>query len=262
MADNLPAVGENLFEPSFANPDFGQEKDDNANESHNRHLASLLFLSYRLSQGGIGIQNRMLLYIEENFHPDLLVSPQSRGVRELTHKVVGRFFLDQRHHPATAIPWEDYSTNVPIKTDTIVTNELAGLFERFHDRDQIKDFTSDIAGIAEGVIIMDGDYLSRPGGRAGDSANLKVVVSPYRRDPFDSMFIKYSILGTSTGAVEFDILFSKLADKDVLVQFDEYARRRLLFVVDTYCAHHPDLQSDERIATFKQFCLELVNGER
>ena len=231
-------------------------------EARDRHFARLIFLSYRLSQGGIGIQNRILMYVEENFHPELMDSPRAEAVKALTHKIVGRFFLDQRTHPATAIPWEDDSPEASIKTDVIVTNELAGLFGRFHDRQEIKDFNSDIVGIAQGVIIMDGDYLSRPGGRAGDSKELKVVVSPYKRDPYDSMFIKYSVLGVGTGAAEFDAIFSQLATADVLRQLDEYSVKRLKFVTETYCSHHPELASDVRMMDFNKLCSELLDGRR
>lgn len=223
-----------------------------------QHRANLIFLSYRFSQGGIGTQNRELLYIEENFHPDLMGSAQ---VKALTHKLVGRYFLDQHLHPATAIPWEDDSPEAAVKTERLVTNELAGLFERFEDRAQIADFTSDIAGIGQSVVVMDTDYLRRPGGRAGDSEDLKIVVSPYSRDPYESLFIKHAVLGVSTKTIEFDDIFRQLAAEEVMQQFDQYTLRQLLFVINTYTQHHPDVGQDKRIRRIEAQCKELLHGK-
>lgn len=222
-----------------------------------QHFANLIFLSYRFSQGGIGTQNRMLLYLEEHFHPGLMVGEQAKA---LTHKMVGKFFLNQQLHPATAIPWEDDSPEAAIKTGQLVVNELAGLFGRFEDRQQIADFTSDVVGIAQSVIVMDTDYLSRPGGRAGDSEDLKIVVSPYKRDPYDSLFVRYSVLGADTKTVEFDDIFHRLAAEEVLRQLDPYALRQLQFVIDTYNYHHPGAEQDERITRVATRCRELLRG--
>ncbi len=245
-------------------PPFGAELGSLAMERAVavQHHANLIFLSYRFSQGGIGTQNRMLLYIEENFHSDLMGGEQAKYMKALTHKMVGRYFLDQRLHPATAIPWEDDSPGAAVKTERLVTNELAGLFERFEDREQIADFTSDVAGIARSVIVMDTDYLSRPSGRAGDSENLKIVVSPYSRDPYDSLFIKYSVLGTSTKTSEFDDIFQQLAMEETMRQFDQYTLRQLRFVIDVYTQHHPYARQDDRITRVKTLCTELLYGRQ
>jgi hypothetical protein len=212
-----------------------------------KHLANLIFLSYRFSQGGIGTQNRMLLFIEENFYPDLMVGARAEEVRNLTHRIVGKYFLNQQLHPATAIPWEDDSPQATKKTDLLVVNELAGLFGRFKDRTEIASFTSDIAGIAQSVIVMDTDYLSRPGGRGGDSEALKITVDPYPRDPYDSLYIKHAVLGKSTNTAEYDVIFGQLAGDDVATQFDRYTLGQLGFITSTYIAHHPDTADDERL---------------
>jgi hypothetical protein len=242
-------------------PPFGVELGSLAMETSAQHRANLIFLSYRFSQGGIGTQNRMLLYIEENFHPGLMGGEQAELMKARTHRIVGRYFLDQRLHPATAIPWEDDSPEAAVKTERLVTNELAGLFERFEDREQIANFTSDIAGIGQSVIVMDTDYLSRPGGRAGDSEDLKIVVSPYNRDPYDSLFIKYSVLGTSTNTTEFDDIFQRLATEETMCQFDQYTLRQLQFVIDVYARHHPEAEQDERLVRVKTLCAELLHGQ-
>lgn len=226
-----------------------------------QHLANLIFLSYRFSQGGIGTQNRMLLYIEENFHPGLMSGERHEEVHQITHKTVGRYFLDQSLHPATAIPWEDDSPEASIKTELLVTNELAGLFERFTDRQQIAGFTSDLPGIAQSVIVMDTDYLKRPGGRAGDSKDMKIVVSPYRRDPYESLFIRHAVLGVSTNTVEFDAIFRNLSTMETMNDLDGYTIRQLIFVVDTYLDHHPDMTNNERIIGIRKWCAELLNGK-
>lgn len=227
-----------------------------------QHRADLIFLSYRFSQGGIGTQNRMLLYIEENFDSGIMGAGNLDQLNELTHRMVGRYFLNQKLHPATAIPWEDDSPEASIKTDQLVANELTGLFERFRDRKQIATFSSDVAGIAQSVIVMDADYLSRPGGRAGDSEALKIVVSPFLRDPYDSMFIKYSVLGTSTNTVEFDSIFRLLANNATMQQFDQYTLRQLQYVINTYTDQHPEGQPDERIAQVSAVCEGLLHARR
>lgn len=224
-----------------------------------QHRANLIFLSYRLSQGGIGTQNRLLLYVEENFHPNLMDQSQ---VREIAQRMIGRYFLNQKLHPATAIPWEDDSQEGSVKTDLMVKNELTGLFERFEDRSQIDTFTSDLAGIAQSVIVMDTDYLRRPGGRAGDSEDLKIVVSPYNRDPYDSLFIKYAVFSESTHATEYDEIFSKLASSNIIDKFDQYSLRQLLYVIDTYGQYHPETLSDIRLQNIKQLCEEQLRARQ
>ena len=247
-------------ESEGAPPLFGPEPDALAAEygTTAQHLANLVFLSYRFSQGGIGTQNRMLLYVDEKFYPGFMEDERVPG---LTHKLVGRYFLDQRLHPATAIPWEDDSPEAAVKTPQLVTNELARLFERFKDREQIASFTSDLAGIAQSVIVMDTDYLSRPGGRAGDSENLKIVVSPYARDAYDSLFIKHSVLGKSTNTTEFDDIFSQLATEPIMRQFDQYTLRQLQYVIGVYTEQHPGTEHDERIMNVKTLCMELLHGQ-
>lgn len=222
--------------------------------------ANIIFLSYRLSQGGIGTQNRLLLCVEDNYLPDLFAEDQLDEVKRLAWGMIGPFFLNQKLHPATAIPWEDDRPEAAIKTDQLVTNELAGLFDRFADRDQIRTFTGDLAGIAQSVIAMDADYLNRPGGRGGDSADLKIVVSPYARDPYDSTFVKYSILGVSTNSVEFDGIFGQLASEHVINELDPIARQQMESVINMYLQTHPDLKDDQRILRVKSLCAEVRNG--
>ncbi|MEK7599881.1 MAG: hypothetical protein AAB462_02510 [Patescibacteria group bacterium] len=225
-----------------------------------QHRANIIFLSYRLSQGGIGTQNRLLLCMEDNYLPELFADEQLDEVKRLAWDMIGPFFLNQKLHPATAIPWEDDSPEAAVKTDQLVTNELAGLFDRFDDRDQIRTFTGDLAGIAQSVIAMDADYLNRPSGRAGNSANLKIVVSPYARDPYDSIFVRYSILGVSTKSVEFDDMFSQLASEYVVKELDPIARKQMGSVLDMYLQTHPDLRGDQRILRVKSLCEEHQDG--
>lgn len=231
-----------------------------AESANDQYLGTLVFLSYRYSQGGIGTQNRMLLHIEEQFHPSMFTGDKSTAVHEVAHKMIGKYFLDQSLHPATALPWEDDSPEAAIKSWQLVTNELTGLFERFRKREQIADFDSDIVGIAQSVIMMDADYLRRPGGRAGDSEDLKIVVSPYRRDAYDSLFIKYAILGTSTNTIEFDEIFSSLANEDVLRQFDAFSLRQLKNIIAKYVEMHPETDGDRRITAVSSLCAELLDA--
>lgn len=225
-----------------------------------QHLASIIFLSYRFSQGGIGTQNRMLLYLEENFYPDIMVGDRADEVKALTHRIVGKYFLNQQLHPATAIPWEDDSPEALVKTDQIVTNEIDGLFGRFKDRQEIAAFDSDIAGIAQSVIVMDADYLARPGGRGGDSEKLKITVDPFARDPYDSWYVKYAVLGNSTNTREYDAIFSQLADEEVVRQFDIFTLKQLQFVLGTYVQNHDIEPQETRLTNLQQLITERINA--
>lgn len=225
-----------------------------------QHLANVVFLSYRYSQGGIGTQNRMLLFLEENFHPNLMVSDSQQEVHALTHRMVGRYFLNQSLHPATAIPWEDEFSGTFKKSEQLVTNELAGLFGRFKDRAEIATFSSDVVGIAQSVIVMDMDYLSRAGGRGGDSEKLMIRVDDYGRDPHDSLFIKHAILGKGTNTVEYDAIFSRIGSEDTIRQFDPYTLRQLQFVSDAYLETHQDADVVGPVQQLQGLCAELLNG--
>lgn len=226
-----------------------------------QHLANIVFLSYRYSQGGIGTQNRMLLFLEENFHPDLMVGDDQQAVRTLTHRMVGRYFLNQNLHPATAIPWEDESPETFRKSEQLVTNELAGLFGRFEDRAEIATFSGDVVGIAQSVIVMDMDYLSRAGGRGGSSDKLMIRVDDYARDSHDSLFIKHAILGKATNTIEYDTIFSCIGSEDIIRQFDPYTLRQLQFVGDAYLETHHDVTTVESVQQLRGLCMELLNGK-
>lgn len=228
-----------------------------------QHLANVVFLSYRYSQGGIGTQNRMLLFVEENFHPNLMVGDGQQAVRTMTHRMVGRYFLNQSLHPATAIPWDDEFSESFKKSEQLVTNELAGLFGRFEDqnRTEIATFSSDVVGIAQSVIVMDMDYLSRVGGRGGDSEKLMIRVDDYARDPNDSLFIKHAILGKGTNTVEYDAIFSCIGSEDTIRQLDPYTLRQLQFVSDTYLETHRDADVIGPVRQLQGLCTELLNGK-
>lgn len=226
-----------------------------------QHLANIVFLSYRYSQGGIGTQNRMLLFLEKNFHPNLIVGNEQQEVHTLTHRMVGKYFLNPSLHPATAIPWEDESPESFRKSEQLVTNELAGLFGRFENRAEIASFSSDVVGIAQSVIVMDMDYLSRPGGRGGDSEKLMIRVDNYPRDPHDSLFIKHAILGKSTNTVEYDTIFGRIGSEDIIQQFDPYTLRQLQFVSDAYLETHQDAATVWAVQGLQGLCTELLNGK-
>lgn len=226
------------------------------------HLARIVFLSYRYSQGAIGTQNRMLLYIEEHHQPDLFDQARIEEIREKAKSMIGPYFLNQTTHPATAIPWEDDSPEAAVKTDQTVTNEVEGLFARFSgEREEIAGFESTPPAIAESVIVMDHDYITRPGGRAGDSEQLKIKVSPYARDPYDSLFIKHAIKGETTTSPEFDDIFQKISGKEVLDSIDSLILMQLQEICDIYMANHPDL-NNESVRLLKARCEEILNGRR
>lgn len=144
----------------------------------------------------------------------------------------------------------------------LVTNELAGLFGRFEDqnRTEIATFSSDVVGIAQSVIVMDADYLSRAGGRGGDSEKLMIKVDGYTRDPHDSLYIKHAILGRGTNTVEYDTIFSRIGSEDTIRQFDPYTLRQLQFVSDAYLETHRDADAIGPVQQLQGLCTELLNG--
>lgn len=225
-------------------------------------LARLVFLSYRFSQGGVGTQNRMLLYIESEHHPDLFDEVHVERVRRLAQEMIGPYFLNQITHPATAIPWEDDRPEAAVKTQVLVENELTGLFERFRDRAQIDGFDHSLTGIAQSVIAMDYDYLTRPNGRAGDSEPLKIKTSPYKRDPYDSVFLRHAVLGDPTRAEEFDDIFVRIGAEDVVTQLDENTLHLLLDVIDIYTSRHDEDSRGQKIIDLRKVCLEGLYGKR
>jgi len=223
-------------------------------------MARLVFLSYRFSQGAIGTQNRMLLYIENHFHPDIFEQAHVERLREKAKGMIGPYFLNQATHPATAIPWDDDSPEAAVKTPLIVTNEVAGLFERFTTAREILDgFDDNPTGIAQSVIVLDHDYLTRPGGRAGDSHALKIAVSPYARDPYESMFIKYGLNGHTTTTQEFDEIFATATSEETIRKLDPHTLALLVEVIDIYNTNH-SMETTARIRRTKEICMEVLHG--
>ena len=236
----------------------GEELSSTSTSVSSKYLAHLIFLSYRFSQGGIGTQNRILLHLEENYFPELMRGDSA--VRELTHRSVAKYFLDQRLHPATAIPWEEESWENFVKTEQLVTNELTGLFERFRYRDSLRSFSSDLVGIAKSVVLMDADYLRRSAGRASGSIDLKTTVGLYRRDPYSSFFVSHSLLDLRTGSTEYDHIFNSLSSKTIIEQFDCVDLRHLKFVLNVYANHHPEVGQNERFCSINELSAELLNA--
>jgi hypothetical protein len=221
---------------------------DVTTHAHARYFANLIFLSYRYSQGGIGAQNRILLFLEERFHPTLLSVDEvhSEEVRALTRKMVGGYFLNETSHPATAVPWDHASPAEFRKSALLVENELADLFGRFQDRRRIRHFSADPVGLAQSLLLMDADYLRRDDGRAGSSEALRTRVGAYSRDPYDSVFLRHGILAVSTKTPEYDYLFSAISQPVVLQHLDGSARRDLGLVLEVFQKRHLRLR-DRRL---------------
>ena len=224
------------------------------------HLARLIFLSYRYSQGGAGTQNRMLLYLERHHHPALFGGARTDELRVLVHDMVAPYFLNPETHPATPIPWDHQSPDMFVRTDSDVIREVASLFSRFDDRSQLATFAFSPADIARSVIAMDADYLERPGGRAGDHEALMIRVGPYRGDPFESIYIKYGVMGRTTNTTEFDDMFRRIGSPRLLGELGSHTLSRLLRVVSIFQATHPDA-SDERLLLCKASCASILDGE-
>jgi len=226
------------------------------------YLAKLVFLSYRLSQGGIGTQTRLLLRLESDYYPDLFDTVKHPNLKDLTREMVGRFFLNPKAHPATPYTWNDDSPDASLRTGGVVTEEVAGVFARFDERSKISTFEYDRVSIAQSVIAMDYDYLSRKGGRGGDSEDLQIKVHPFGRDAFDSWFIKYSVLGYTTTAQEYDEIFGELAHEDTISMLDKHAIEQLQNILQVYTREHLGTGKDARITDLLKQCRVILYGER
>jgi hypothetical protein len=203
----------------------------------------------------------MLLYIKNHFHPDLIDGDNDAAISDGAEKLIEPYFLSDKLHPATAIPWDDPEPLAFRKHKQLVVNELSGLFGRFRDKTDIEPFSDNPIGLAESVIVMDMDYLTRPGGRGGDNNSLMVRVSPYTRDAHASLFIKYGIIGDSTGTREFDSIFSAIASDEVIRELDRPAIRQLQTVIAIYVAHHPEMITHERLMHINSLIKELNDGK-
>jgi hypothetical protein len=207
--------------------------------------AALIFLSYRFSQGAVGAQNRLLLLLEERWAPALFDRDGLPAVRRAVRRIVGNYFLDDRLHPAAALPWTNGATGAAAKSEAVVTNELAGLFRRFEHREELAPFSSDPVALAASLIFMDDGYLQRPRGRDTGDTHLRVARRAATPDPWHSVFAAYALLGRPTGRGEYDSLFGLLRDNRVLAGLGPSDRRALRRVVDRF-SHHSDLKPDER----------------
>lgn len=224
-------------------------------------MARLIFLSYRYSQGGIGTQNRMLLYIEDQYFPEMFTPQISPKVQKGAKTLVGSFFLNEAAHPATAVPWEEPFPGTFAKTPVLVENEVNGLFERFAERNGMESFGFSPADIAASLITMDYDYLTRLGGRAGTDPVLKVKVADYHRDPYDSLFLKHGALKVSTRTKEFDEIFAVASSDSTVQELDELTSLLLLWVLDIYMGHHPETRDLEQLTRLKTACETKLNGK-
>lgn len=230
-------------------------------DDHVKAFATIIFLSYRFSQGGIGTQNRLLLYLEKHFHPELIRGPQTEQVHEATHRLVSRYFLDQQLHPSIAIPWDIEFPGPALKTELLVDNELLDLFGRFVNREVDDEFAYDPVSIGQSILTMDADYLRRPGGRGGASKQLNVVVDPFPRDPYDSFYLRHAVLGVSTNTVEYDAVFAAIDPHAILPAMNRHGLRRLHQVIRIYLDHHPTHPARQPLSDLQYDCEERLHGQ-
>lgn len=206
--------------------------------------AALIFLSYRFSQGAVGAQNRLLLLLEERWAPALFDRDALPAVRQAVRRIVGNYFLDDRLHPAAALPWTNGATGAAAKSEAVVTNELAGLFRRFEHREELAPFSSDPVALAASLIFIDDGYLQRPRGRDTGEARLRVARRAATPDPWHSVFAAHALLCRPTGRAEYDALFGLLGNDRVLAELGPFDRRALRRVIDVF-SHHSHLSPGE-----------------
>jgi len=207
--------------------------------------AALIFLSYRFSQGAVGAQTRLLLLLERRWAPNLFAPDELSAVRRAVRRLVGGYFLDDRLHPAAALPWTNGAAGAAAKSEAVVTNELAGLFRRFEHREELTPFSDDPTALAASLIHMDDGYLARHQGRDSGDVRLRVERRAHTGDPWHSVYAAHALLGRSTGRTEYDDLFGLLGDDRILTGLDDAARRALKRVVDRFASGR-DLDADER----------------
>ena len=207
--------------------------------------AALIFLSYRFSQGAIGAQNRLLLLLEERWAPTLFHRDGLTELRRAVRQLVGDYFLDDRLHPAAAVPWTNGAIGAAAKSDAVVTNELSALFRRFDRREELEAFSSDPVALLASLLHVEHGYLTRPCGRASGDDSLRVIRRGERRDPYHSVVAAHALLARPTGRAEYDSLFRLIGHDDILVDLTSADRDALERVVTSY-VDHADLTPLER----------------
>ncbi|WP_354699937.1 hypothetical protein DSM112329_00195 [Paraconexibacter sp. AEG42_29] len=208
--------------------------------------AGLIFLSYRFSQGAIGTQNRLLLLLEERWAPTLFAREDLPAVRREVRRRVGSYFLNDRLHPAIALPWTNGKAGPASKTEAVVTNELAALFRRFEHREELVPASPDPVALAGSIVFMDDGYLRRSQGRNSNSIELRIIRESRASDPWHSVFVAHALLDRPTGSREYDLLFGLLGSEEVLEALPTVDRRILSRVIDRY-NERQDLRPAHRV---------------
>lgn len=185
------------------------------------------------------------MLLEERWAPTLFNREALPELRRAVRRLVGGYFLDDRLHPAAAVPWTNGATGAAAKSEAVVTNELSGLFRRFERREELTPFTSDPVALLASLVHMDEGYLKRPRGRASGDESLRVIRRAERPDPWHSVVAAHVLLGRPTGRVEYDALFRLLGEDDVLADLTPTNRAALERVVDRF-AHRAATTPDER----------------
>jgi hypothetical protein len=214
-------------------------------------VARLLFLSYRYSQGGLGLQLRLLSYMRTAHYPALLEACLRPEVQRNTRRLVGAYFSSAASHPACPMPWDEPLLDEPRWLATIVSEEMERLFAILCAPDPFAGWSHEPSCLAASIISMDLSYLQRVRGRAqGCPRSMTALRAPYRGNPFQSVFIEYAGFARGTGHRWFDALFLRVGSSFHLGTNERRIGRRLTLVWNTYWANIE--ASDERQASFRE----------
>lgn len=220
------------------------------------HLARLVFLSYRYSQGGIGIQSRLLLHIRDQYQPGMFEEPLVQEVKQTTRKLVTAYFMNHTAHPPLPYTWEDTLPDNGERSPANAFDDVEGVFERVLGATDDEVYAHDILSITRGLVSMDLSYLSRKNGRADVNDKPSNDTKAYPKDPFESQFISYSILGRSAMSPEYNQVFSQVGADSTIQQLDEQTWYELQQILAIYTREHPTMLPNERLNSLK----DLLNN--
>ena len=211
------------------------------------HLARLVFLSYRYSQGGIGVQSRLLLHVQDEHHPDMFQEPLIHDVKRHTHKLVGAFFMNQVVHPPLPYTWDHSPAEDGERSQANAYDDVEGVFEKVLASTEDEEYAHDISSITRALVTMDLSYLLRMNGRADVNDAPSKDRESYPKDPFESQFISYAILGKSTTTPEYDLLFEQVGNLANIEQLDDHTQIEIEQILAVYLREHAEPVNSQKL---------------
>ncbi len=202
------------------------------------HMAKLLFLSFKFSQGDGGLQQQIFDYFIMKGQIPSLSQDMRKQIASRAQSMAKRYFMGNQKHTT-----EGGTEEKPVPLESEIEKEmlkqigLLGSVPPERGR-TLKGF---LGIIAENIIAQDYKYLIQEKGRPNRAKSETSSYEP-TLDPYLSHICYYGILEKNTGLEEFDDLFGQIRN---VVQKDPLggeARWKLDAVMKDWNARHPDQQ--------------------